>query len=117
MNFFNKFTKSEEKEDYFYSLVLRQEDGIGLLMHSNPSTNSIEIVDKRLFKYSNDWEGLVNDVDELLFASETEHNIKISKITYFVYGHLIDQHTKEIKESYAQHLRNVTKENNLKAIG
>ncbi len=117
MKFLDKFKKSEKKDDYFFSLILRQEDGLGLLMHTHPVTNSIEIVEKRLFRYSNGWEGLVNDVDELLFASETEHNIKINDIMYFVYGHLIDQHTKELKQTYAQHLKNVTKENNLKAVG
>lgn len=117
MKFLDKFKKTGKKDEYFFSLVLRQEDGIGLLMHTHPVTNSIEIVEKRLFRYSNGWEGLVNDVDELLFASETEHNIKINEIMYFVYGHLIDQHTKELKQAYAQYLKNVTKENNLKAIG
>lgn len=117
MKFLERFKKAEKKDSYFYSLVLRQEDGIGMLMYTHPVTNSVEIVEKRIFRYSNGWEGLVNDVDELLFASETEHNIKITDVMYFVYGHLIDQHTKELKQTYAQYLKNVSKENNLKAIG
>jgi len=117
MSFFSKFFKSEQKDEYFYSLVLRQDDGMGMLMHSNPAKKTIDIVEKRLFHYSSGWENIVYDVDELLFSSETDHRIKIEKIVYYVYGHLVDQHTKEIKETYAHHLKRVSAENDLKPIG
>src|SRR3989338_3591882 len=117
MKLFNLGSKSEQKEEYLFCLVLRQEDGIGVLMHAGPSSEPIEITEKRLFHFSNGWENIVYDVDELLFAMENEHNIKIKKVSYFMYGHFIDPHTKELKETYAQHLKNISKENGLESIG
>lgn len=119
MKFFNfgKKKKSSPKSEYYFGLVLSQDEGTGLLIKQTDSKQGILIEETRKFHYSNGWENLVYDIDEILFAIEDEKDIKIDKVFYFIYAHFVDFDSKQIKETYADSLKNISKENSLEPVG
>lgn len=96
---------------------MRQEEGLGLLLKVNHETQTVDILDERAFSYSGTWDNLVYDIDELLFAIENAHSVEIKKAAFFVYSHLVDKKTGELKDSYMTVLKNVIKENNIESLG
>ena len=111
------FNSSSEKIEYIVGLIFRQNEGVGLLLKINSKTKEIEKIDERMFKFSNAWENLVYDVDELLFSIENDHKIKLKKSIFFVYAHLVDRQSGEISPSYSEKLQEITKQNDLECLG
>lgn len=112
----NRNKKQDESEN-IVAILFRQNEGVGYLCHINHTQQSVDILDERAFKYSNAWENLVYDIDELLFNFENIHNLKLTKATFFVYSHLVDTVTGQLKEPYVQSLKTVISENKLDSLG
>jgi hypothetical protein len=120
MGLLNNLLKGARKEDdteHIAVILFRQNEGIGYVCKVNHTKQSAEILDERGFVYSNAWENLVYDVDELLFNFENTHNIKLNKAVFFVYSHLVDPVTGSLKEPYLQSFKEVIKENKLESLG
>jgi hypothetical protein len=116
MKLFN-FSKKEDDIEHIAAILLRQDEGVGYVCKVNNTKKEIELIDERAFKYSHSWESLVYDIDELLFSFENIHALQIKKATFFVYSHLVDSVTGNLKEPYMQSLKDVVKENNLESLG
>lgn len=116
MKLFN-FSKKEDDIEYIAAILLRQDEGVGYVCKVNNTKKEIELIDERAFKYAHSWESLVYDIDELLFSFENIHALQIKKATFFVYSHLVDPVTGNMKEPYMQSLKDVIKENSLESLG
>lgn len=113
MNFFNK----ADKKEYVVAILLRHNDGQGFLLEVIEAKRSVKIIDQRSFVYTNSWENLTYDIDELLFNLENDHKVELKKAAFFVYSHLVDLSTREILEQYKAPLEKIIKDNEIEALG
>lgn len=109
------FSKNRSKKDYYLGIFLREEEGSLMLMDS--SGGKIEIMDRENFTYSNGWENLVSDIDEILYRFEKKINSNIDKTIFFVYSHLVDEKAGDIREPYLQKIKDLVKNLELTALG
>ncbi|MBI4226640.1 hypothetical protein HY612_06020 [Candidatus Roizmanbacteria bacterium] len=109
------FTKRTNEGKTFFGLFLKEKEGIGLLMKME-DTNVI-LVDQEKFTYSNGWEHLAEDIDELILKLEKRSKVQLHETIFFVYSHFIDEKTKEIKKPYLEKIKELVKSLNLKALG
>ncbi len=110
--FFN-LKKPEEK--YYFGLFLKEEEGIGLVLKK--SGESFVVVDKEKFNYSNGWENLLEDVDEVTFRLEGRGKFHLSETIFFVYSHLVDEKTRQIKKNYLTKIKDLVTNLEFKALG
>jgi len=117
LNIFKMFGKknSLEKNNYYLGLFLKETEGIGLVM--TKKTNGLELVNWRWFKYSNGWENLSQDVDNLLMQFESNLGITLTQTIFFLYSHAINSKTKEVKSIYLRTIKDLTKNLDLKPLG
>lgn len=115
--FFKKTKQDSSKKDYYLGLLLKEEEGIAMILEAESDSSSIKKLDELKFKYSDSWEKIVEDVDEVLYKLESAHAIHIDKLIYFLYSFLVDQNTHEIKKPYKTKLGLVSKELELKLLG
>lgn len=109
------FSKNRNKKDYYLGIFLREEEGSLMLMDS--SGGKIEIMDMENFTYSNGWENLVSDIDEILYRFEKKINSNIDKTIFFVYSHLVDEKAGDIREPYLHKIKDLVKNLELTALG
>ncbi|KXK11736.1 MAG: hypothetical protein UZ22_OP11002000297 [Microgenomates bacterium OLB23] len=113
MNFFGK----TDKKDYVICVVLRHGDGQGFLLETFESSRKVRVVDQRAFTYTNGWDNLTYDIDELLFNIENDNKITVKKAVFFVYSHLVDLTTREIASPYKEILEKIVVDNELDILG
>jgi len=116
ISLFRKSGKAEKKGCYF-GLVLKEAEGQALLLEVNQEEKKARIIAERKFVYSNSWEQLVDDIDDVLFELEKENNTQVEKTIFIFYSHLVNQKTKEIKEPYLQKIKQLVRELELKPLG
>lgn len=118
-NIFNlfKFKKEVKEKDYYFGLILKKEDGVGLILEVDQVQKKIKIVDEKSFIFSNSWEELTDDIDQVLFELENRNKIRVEKVIFFLYSHLVDQKNYQIKEPYLTKIKRVVKELDLKPLG
>lgn len=109
------FSRNKNKKDYYLGIFLKEEEGTLMLMDS--TGGSIEIREKENFNYSNGWENLVSDIDEVLYRFEKKVNTNIDKTIFFVYSHLVDEKAGDIKQPYLQKIKELVKNLELTALG
>jgi hypothetical protein len=113
MNLFGK----QNKKEYVAAILLRHGDGQAYLLETVETTRSIKLIDQRAFNFTNGWDNLTYDIDELLFNLENDHKIELKKTAFFVYSHLIDLHTRDITSPYKEFLEKIIKDNELESLG
>lgn len=111
LNFFNK----KNNNDYFLGIFLKEQKGIIILMKKE--NGEIFIQDRINFAYTNAWENLIEDIDENLYQLEEKNKVTVSKTIFFVYSHLVDEITKNIKAPYLKKIKELVKNLNLEALG
>lgn len=109
------FGKKSEKEEVYLGLFIKEEGGIALIMKWEQGRLSIK--EKESFKYSNGWENLTEDIDETLYKLEKNLNIQINQTIFFVYSHLIDEKSGEIKKPFLVKIKELVKNLELKVLG
>lgn len=109
------FLKRTSPKEYYFGLFLKDKKGIGCVFMGNGT--KLVLLAKQEFIYSNAWENLTEDIDEVLFTLENETKSRIEKAIFFLFSHLIDNNTKEIKKPYLQKIRTLTKNLEIKPIG
>lgn len=116
LNLFKKTNQKSQKE-YCLGLTLKDEDGIVFLLEIDKSQQKVQIINKNNFKYSNSWDGLIEDIDNAFFQLDKDNSYKINKVIFFLYSHLIDQDNKQIKQPCLNKIKRITKELELKPLG
>ena len=109
------FTKQANKNKIFFGLFLKEKEGVGLIMKSENS--NIILLDQEKFTYSDGWEHLTEDIDELILKLEQRAKVQLHETIFFLYSHFIDEKTKEIKKPFLQKIKELVKNLNLKALG
>lgn len=114
MNFFKSKTPQLE---YISGFLLKQEEGVAYLFTIDREKKTVTLLEQRAFPYSGGWENLIYDIDGILFNIENDYSIRVKKAIFFVYSHLVDKETGELKATYLDALMNVVKENDLESMG
>lgn len=109
------FEKKSKENHHYLGIFLKEQKGI-LIFMSNES-GELKIIDKLNFDYTNGWENLIEDVDENLYKLEEAHKITFSKTIFFLYSHLVDDITKNIKAPYLQKIKALVKNLDLEPLG
>ena len=72
------FSKKIQKQSYYLGIFLKEEEGI-LLVISQSATGAI-VQEREKFNYSNGWENLSNDIDEILYRMEKKFNYQLKTV-------------------------------------
>lgn len=109
------FSKKGASSNYYFGLFLKAENGIGMIIERRGGSFIVHEIEK--FNYSNGWEHLADDVDEALFKLESRTKLRLTECIVFLYSHLINQSSKEIRPAYLNTLKEVFKNLELKPLG
>lgn len=108
-------TNKTQKTNNYLALFLKEEEGIAMVL--NQDSGRMEIKEKEHFNYSNGWEHIAEDIDDVLFRFEQRLNISLDQAIFFVYSHFVDEKTHEIKKPYLQKIKEIVKNLELHALG
>lgn len=109
------FKKKDNPREYYFGLFLRSDSAVGFIFEMIEGKASL--VAKEMKKFTNGWESVIDDIDELLAILESETGIHVTQSIYFVYSYFIDQATGEIREPYKKVIKSISKELELKPLG
>lgn len=115
MPFSLPFFKSNEKEEPYFGLFIKDTEAIGFILEKR--SGKIEIIAQKQIDIPDGWDNLVEHVDELLFSLENITHKHVSEIIFFVYSHYVDQTTHDIKKEYLKTFKTLLKQLELKALG
>ncbi len=107
--------KKKDEAEYYLGLFLKENEGYVLVI-SFANGNAV-IVEREKFSYTNGWENLGDDVDEVLYRVEKKLGFQLKKTIFFVYSHLIDEKALDIKKPYLQKIKELVKNLELEALG
>ncbi len=107
----NKIVKSKN----YLGLFLKEEEGIAFVLYEGGGKMMIR--EKEHFHYSNGWEHIKEDIDEVLFRFEQKLNISLDQTIFFIYSHFIDEKTRDIRKPYIQKIKEIVKNLELHALG
>lgn len=102
-------------ENDFLGLLLKEKEGIVFIIKLN-NTNT-NIIAKERFVYSNNWDNLVEDIDEVLYRLELKGFKSPEKSIFFVYSNLVDKYKREIKKIYLLKIKEIVKNLEFKPLG
>jgi len=106
LNPFSLFKKSNKG---FIALLLRERDGMIMYLEANPETQNLETIDSEKFTLTNRWDHLADDVDDALYKVETRTKKTFDDIIFFIYSHLVEPNTHEIKRQHLASIKNLVK--------
>jgi hypothetical protein len=110
-SFFKKQIKESQK---YLGLFLKEQGGVLMIIEEN--NDQMILKEKRNFAYSNGWENLTDDVNESLALLKTEEQ-ELNHLIIFVYSHLVDQNTKEIKKPILLSIKKMVNHLNFQPLG
>ncbi|MDH7476404.1 MAG: hypothetical protein QHH09_02955 [Microgenomates group bacterium] len=105
----------KKRQELYFGLFLKEDQGIAFIFEEKGGR--LNILNKEKFRYSNGWENLIDDVDEVIFRMEKETKTHLEKTIIFIYSHLVDDKTKEIKRPYLNIIKDLFKNLELKPLG
>ena len=105
----------KKKNDHYLGLLLKEDQGIVTIIDRKESIG--RLIDFERFDYTNSWEQLIEDVDEILFRLESKHKLHLEETIFFVFSHLIDKETNQIKKPYQGVIKNLAKNLELRPLG
>jgi hypothetical protein len=109
------FSDGSPPHEYYFGLFLKESKGIGYIIKG--VNKKLFLVAKKEFTYTNGWENLTQNVDDVLFKLENDAKCRIEKTIFFLFSHLVDSKTKEIKKIYLQKIKELTKGMEIKPMG
>lgn len=105
------------KKVYYLGLIVKEDEGCAFILESDNAFKKTKKIDQKKFSYSDSWERIVEDVDEVLFQLEKNNKIKVNQAIFFLYSHLVDQKNKQIKKPYLLKIKKIASELELKPLG
>ncbi len=112
---FNFFKKKEPDKEVYLGIFLKELEGIILYITLEKGTFIVK--EKEKFIYTNGWEHLAEDVDEVLYKLETRTKLSPNKTIFFVYSNLVDNLNREIKKPHLTKIRDMVKNLELEPLG
>ncbi len=117
MNILQKFfDKKKATSGVYLGLYLRDSEGIALHFKIE-GERKFHIIGQEQFTYTNEWENLTEDIDEVLYRLENKSKFAPNETIFFVYSDLIDREKKEVKKPYFEKIKKITKDLDLQALG
>ncbi|MBI1863370.1 hypothetical protein HYS00_04610 [Candidatus Microgenomates bacterium] len=113
--FLKKKNKPEEKHDVFIGIFFKEQDGV--VMYLEDGHAGLKILGTEYFNYSNGWEQLVDDIDEVLYRLETKTHLAPQQAIFFIYSHFVDPQHREIKRPFLSKIKELAKSLDLKPLG
>ncbi len=110
------FSRGVQEEGTYLGLFLKESEGM-LFYISQVGGGSFKITKREKFTFTDGWEKLTEDVDEVLNRLETTTGKSPQKTVFFIYSHLVDPVTKDIKRPYLQKIKQLVKNLELKPLG
>lgn len=103
--------------EVYCGILLKESQGICYVYEKN--AHSVRLLKQKEFLYSDAWEHIVDDVDEVLSLIEQDLGKQtiISQCVFFVFAHFIDQATHEIAKPHITKMRDISKLLELKPVG
>ncbi len=114
LNPFSLFKKSSKG---YIGLLLRETDGIIMYLEADPETQYLEKIDSEKFTLTSRWDHLADDVDDALYKLEVRTKKTFDDIIFFVYSHLVEPDTHEIKKQHLASIKNLVKSMELRPLG
>lgn len=114
LNPFKLFKKSAKG---YIALLLRETDGIIMYLEMNYEIQSLERIDSEKFTLTSRWDHLADDVDDALYKLEVRTKKTFDDIIFFVYSHLVEPNTHELKRQNLSSIKNLVKSMELKPLG
>ncbi len=99
----------------YLAIFLMEKGGIVHVLQSLDGT--LQSVHNERFTYTNGWEHIVEDIDDALYRLETGLGDVPDKAIFFVFSHIIDFTTHEIRRPYLQKIKELVKSLDLEALG
>ena len=114
LNPFKLFKKSSKG---YIGLLLRETDGIIMYLEADQETQTLVKIDSEKFTLTGRWDHLADDVDDALYKLEIRTKKTFDDIIFFVYSHLVEPETHEIKKQHLSNIKNLVKSMELKPLG
>lgn len=110
-------SESKVGGEVYCGILLKESQGICYVYEKN--IHSVRLLKQKEFLYSDAWEHIVDDVDEVLSLIEQDLGKQtiISQCVFFIFAHFIDQATHEIAKPHITKMRDISKLLELKPIG
>ncbi len=109
------FKQKKVEEELYLGLLLDEEEGRGFVLSVNKLQGQVSIVDEKHFTFTNGWDGIVNDIDDLLFSLEKINSAHLDNVIYFLNSHMIEND--KVIKPYLLHIKKISQELSLKPIG
>ncbi|OGK52262.1 hypothetical protein A2970_01870 [Candidatus Roizmanbacteria bacterium RIFCSPLOWO2_01_FULL_44_13] len=109
------FSLPKTKQEYYLGLFLKEEEGTVMVIAKH--RGRVEVRESEKFLYSNGWENLTDDIDEVLYRLEKKLGTTVNKTIFFVYSHFIDERAGDIKKPYLTKIKELVKNLELTAMG
>lgn len=110
------FKKKTPHEKIFLGVFLKEQSGVVFYFRLHNGSILRKIAQEK-FSYTNGWENLTEDVDEALYKLEMQEKVSPEETIFFVYSHLVDSETKDIKKPYLFKIKDLVKRLELKPLG
>lgn len=109
------FKKKFKDNELFIGIFLKEQEGIVFYLQKQGA--GLTILQEEHFVYSSGWEHLTDDVDEVLYRLEQKTRLTPNKTIIFIYSHLIDPVTHQIKKPYLVKIKEISKNLELTPLG
>jgi len=100
---------------HYFGLFLKEDQGVGLIFA--PDGKTMRLIASAHFKYTDGWDNLSEDVDNLLMGLEKTTAVSIRDTIFFFYSHAIESQTQEIKADYFRSVKKIAKDLDLNPLG
>ncbi|NTU46562.1 hypothetical protein HGA88_02965 [Candidatus Roizmanbacteria bacterium] len=107
--------KNNHKKNVYFGLFLHEHEAVGFIYEEK--NGEMHTLDKQKVSYSNGFEQLAEDIDELLFGLEKTTSVHVEQVIYFLYSSFIDAPSGDIKQPYKSIIKSLSKSLELKPLG
>lgn len=115
MSFSLPFLNQKKDKEVYLGIFLKETEIVGFVLEKQG--DHLEVLLQEQTPFTNGWDTVVEDIDELLFSLEQKTKKHLEQVIFFVYSHFIDQNTNNIKNNYLITFKTIVKHLELKPLG
>lgn len=116
MDWFNILNKKKDylNQEVVLGIVFREEKGELLLVKKN--LDKFRLIEKQFFYYSNAFENLPEDIDQILSYFEEKGYREIERVVYFLSGFFFNE-KRQVKDLFLNKLKEINEKLEFEALG
>jgi len=116
MDFLKMFSRQKTpREEIIAGLFLKESEGS--IIFIQVLGGKFKVIAEKKFVYSNGWENIIEDTDQVIYTLETQTKQSPNKAIFFIYSHLVDKKTKEIRHPYIEKVKSLVKNLDFTPLG